>query len=106
MIAVLLTWGLFPGPGVPIVQQLSLLVLGLAPVVFLVGLLDAYLGRAGVGDLLVRLRNDPAELRAALAGALRDPSLSLVYWLPQYATWADEEGHPVTLSDGSRRTPG
>jgi signal transduction histidine kinase len=98
-IAVLLLWGLFPSSGFQVVQQLSLLVLGLAPVAFLIGLLDAHLGRAGVGDLFVRLRNDPTDLRAVLAGALRDPSLSLVYWLPQYATWADEDGHPVTLPD-------
>ena len=97
MIAALLLIGLFPGPGFPIVQQLSLLVLGLAPVAFLIGVLDAHLGRAGGGDLFVRLRNDPADLRTALAGTLRDPSLSLVYWLPQYASWADENGHPVTL---------
>jgi signal transduction histidine kinase len=99
-IAVLLLWGLFPSSGFQIVQQLSLVVLGLAPVAFLIGLLDAHLGRAGVGDLFVRLRNDPDDLRAVLAGVLRDPSLSLVYWLPQYATWADERGHPVTLPDG------
>jgi signal transduction histidine kinase len=97
MIAALLLTGLSPGPGFPIVQHLSLLVLGLAPVAFLIGLLDAHLGRAGGGELFVRLRNDPTDLRAALAGTLRDPSLALVYWLPQYASWADESGRPVTL---------
>jgi signal transduction histidine kinase len=105
MTAVLLLWGLFPSPGFQVVQLLTLLVLGLAPVAFLIGLLDTHLGRAGAADLFVRLRNDPADLRTALARTLRDPSLSLVYWLPQYASWADENGHPVTLpGDGDDRT--
>ncbi|GIJ59191.1 sensor histidine kinase [Virgisporangium aurantiacum] len=100
MIAALLLMGLAPGPGFPVVQQLSLLVLGLAPVAFLIGVLDAHLGRVGGAELFVRLRDDPTDLRAALARALRDPSLSLVYWLPQYASWADEAGRPVTLPNG------
>ena len=100
MIAALLLMGLAPGPGFPIVQQLSLLVLGLAPVAFLIGVLDAHLGRVGGAELFVRLRDDPTDLRAALARALRDPSLSLVYWLPQYPSWADEDGRPVTLPNG------
>jgi signal transduction histidine kinase len=105
MVAVLLLWGLFPSRGFEVVQLLSLFVLGLAPVAFLVGLLDTHLGRAGAADLFVRLRNDPTDLRAELARTLRDPSLSLVYWLPQYASWADENGHPVTLpGDGGDRT--
>ncbi|MFG2003462.1 sensor histidine kinase [Spirillospora sp. NPDC048911] len=72
--------------------------LGLAPIAFLVALLDARLVRVGVGDLIVRLQADPApDLRAMLAQALRDPSLTLVYWLPQFDTWSDEEGAAVTL---------
>jgi signal transduction histidine kinase len=73
--------------------------LGLAPVVFLVGLLGARLARSAVGDLLVELQSTsaPGNLRDSLARALRDPSLSLVYWLPEFATWADLDGNRVEL---------
>jgi signal transduction histidine kinase len=103
MIAVLLLMGLAGAPGFVHVQRLTLFVLGLAPIAFLVGLLDAQLARTGVGALLVRLRNEPVDLRAALAQTLRDPSLSLIYWLPQYASWADEAGQPARLPDGGAR---
>jgi signal transduction histidine kinase len=89
--------GLFAGPGFVTVQRLTLFVLGLAPIAFLIGLLDAHLARTGIGDLLVELRGEPPDLRSALARTLRDPSLTLVYWLPQYATWADEAGQPAVL---------
>ena len=71
---------------------------------FLVGLLDARLARSAVGDLFVELRGDPApaELRDALARALRDPSLTLAYWLPEFDSWADVDGRPVELPDGRR----
>ncbi|MEJ3748977.1 histidine kinase [Actinomycetes bacterium KLBMP 9797] len=100
MIAVLLLMGLAGVPGFVHVQRLTLVVLGLAPIAFLIGLLDAQLARTGIGDLLVRLRTQPVDLRAELARTLRDPSLSLIYWLPQYASWADEAGQPARLPDG------
>ncbi|MFI0449625.1 sensor histidine kinase [Actinomadura sp. 6N118] len=77
--------------------------LGLAPIAFLIALLDARLVRVGVGDLIVRLQADPApDLRGMLAQALRDPSLALVYWLPQFGTWSDEDGEAVTLPEAGR----
>jgi signal transduction histidine kinase len=83
-------------------------VLGLAPLVFLIGLLQARLARSAVGDLVVELRADPPprELRNALARALRDPSLTLAYWLPAFRTYADHDGRPVEISsqDGGRVT--
>jgi hypothetical protein len=69
MTAVLLMWGMFAWPGFIVVQRLTLLVLGLAPVAFLIGLLDTHLGRAGAGNLFVRLRENPGDLRD---GARRD----------------------------------
>jgi signal transduction histidine kinase len=61
-----------------------------------------------VGDLVVELRADPtsADLRDALARALRDPSLLLAYWLPEFGSWADGGGHPVALPvrDDARAT--
>ena len=51
------------------------------PVAFLAGVLRSRMARIGVADLLVELGRG-APLRDALAHALRDPSLDLVYWLP------------------------
>jgi signal transduction histidine kinase len=86
-------------------RRITFFTVGLAPLVFLVGLLDARLARSAVGDLFVQLRADPApsQLRAALARALRDPSLELAYWLPEYESWADLEGREVELPTGGRR---
>jgi signal transduction histidine kinase len=83
------------------IRRVTFFVIGLAPLAFLVGLLHARLARSAVGELLVELRPNPApaELRDALARAVRDPSLSLVYWLPEFGGWADLEGRPVELED-------
>ncbi|MFG2652542.1 sensor histidine kinase [Streptomyces sp. NPDC048436] len=103
MIGALLLVGVFGGPAFPAVQQVSIAVISLAPAAFLAGLLSARLARSAVGDLVVELRAEPTDLRAPLARALRDPSLSLVYWLPQFGSWADQEGKPVELpTDGGR----
>ena len=105
MIAVLLLVGVLGGPAFPAVQRISLALLGVAPIAFLAGLLQARLARSSVGDLMVELRGDPADLRTPLARALRDPSLELFYWLPRFGRWTDAQGHPVTLpADPARVT--
>jgi len=97
-LAVLYVAGLRGWPQIETVRHIAFATLGLAPVAFLLGLLDARLARADVGALLMELRAHPAgELREPLARALHDPSLTLAYWLPQYGTWADQEGRAVTL---------
>jgi signal transduction histidine kinase len=103
MIAVLLLVGVFGGPPFPVIQRISLALLGVAPIAFLAGLLQARLARGAVGELMVELRGDPADLRTPLARALRDPSLALVYWLPRFGTWADQQGRPVTLPGDENR---
>jgi signal transduction histidine kinase len=106
MIAVLLLAGVFGGPPFPVIQRVALVVLGLAPIAFLAGLLQARLARTALGELVVALRAEPVDLRALLARALRDPSLSLVYWLPQFDSWADEDGRAFVLpADPARVTP-
>ena len=101
MIAVLFVSGAFQGPAFLTIQRATLLVIGISPIAFLIGLLDARLARSAVGDLFVELRADPspAGLREALARALRDPSLTLAYWLPEFETWADLDGRPVELPE-------
>ena len=98
MLAALLIAGAFQLPGFEIIRLATFAVAGLAPLAFLAGLLDARLATAGVGELLVQLRANPSpDLRELLARALRDPTLSLIYWLPQYGSWADQDGNPMTL---------
>ncbi|MEV0288085.1 MULTISPECIES: histidine kinase [unclassified Kribbella] len=97
MIAVLLVVGVFEGPAFPAVRSVSLALIGLAPLAYLGGLLQARLARTAVGDLVLALRADPLDLRGPLAHALRDPSVDLVYWLPQFGSWADQDGRPVDL---------
>ena len=87
------------------IRRVTFFVIGLAPLAFLVGLLQARLLRSGVGELFIELRANPApaDLRDALARALRDPSLSLAYWLPDFGTYADLDGRPVALPSGDDR---
>jgi signal transduction histidine kinase len=92
------------------VQRTVLGIIGFTPVLFLAGVLDARLARSGVGDLVVQLRGNPdaAQLEAALARALRDPTLRLVYWLPEFGSYADAEGREVALpqpGEGRAMTP-
>jgi signal transduction histidine kinase len=95
--------------GVGVAEEIRVVTFGIiavSPAVLLLGLLRARLARSTVGDLLVELDEDPgpADLRDALARALRDPSLTLAYWLPQFRSWADLEGRVVTLpTDGDAR---
>ncbi len=94
MIAFLLTNGAWGKVAFPWIQRATLFAIGLAPVAFLIGLFEARLARASVGNLLVDLRAEPSprELRDALARALRDPSLELAYWLPEFGCYADLDG--------------
>ncbi len=101
MVAALLVAGGFDLPGFETLRRATFAVLGIAPVAFLIGLLSERLTSTPVADLLVRLRADPApaDLREALARALRDPSLTLAYWLPQFQSWVDADGREVDLPD-------
>jgi len=104
MIAFLFLSAAFGGPWVAQIRWAALVTLALAPVVFLTGLLHARLARSALGDLVVELRADlaPSDLRDALARTLRDPSLELAYWLPEFAAYADVDGHAVEIRDLGR----
>jgi signal transduction histidine kinase len=107
MIAVLLTAGALELPAFETIRRITFGTIGIAPVAFLIGLVDVRLAREAVGQLLVDLRADPApaDLRDAFARALRDPSLTLAYWLPHFESWADLDGRSVELpGPGSGRT--
>jgi signal transduction histidine kinase len=105
MIAFLLTSYAFDGPWVAEIRWATFVTLGVAPAVFLIGVLHDRLVRSGVGELFLELRADPApaDLRDALARALRDPSLILAYWLPDFGSYADHDGRPVEVPDPDAR---
>src|SRR5215217_2396834 len=66
------------------------------PFAFLLGLMRSSLSRAGaVSALFERLGGVSA--RDALAEALGDDSLTLVYWLPDQGRYVDAAGHTVVL---------
>jgi signal transduction histidine kinase len=107
-VALLLVAGSFEWSSFTTIQRVSFGLVGLSPVAFLIGLLSARLARANLGDLLVELHTDPPpdELPGLFARFLRDPTLELAYWLPEFGTWADLEGNPVELpgADSGRAT--
>jgi signal transduction histidine kinase len=90
------------------IRRVTFFTIGLAPWAFLAGLMDARLARSAVGELFLELRREstPADLRDAVARALRDPSVELAYWLPEYGSYADVEGREVRLpgADALRAT--
>jgi signal transduction histidine kinase len=108
MIAFLLGSAAYGGPWVAQIRWATFATLALAPTVFLIGLLYARLSHSALGELVVELRGDlsPSDLRDALARSLRDPSLELAYWLPEFETYADAEGRPLDLRalPGARST--
>ena len=106
MIAALLLSAAWGGPAVQQIRWATFAALSLAPVAFLVALLHSRLARSSVGDLFVELQADPApaDLRAALARALGDPSLTLAYWLPDYGCYADQDGRLIELPDADSGT--
>jgi signal transduction histidine kinase len=74
------------------------------PVAFLVGTLSSWLATGHVAELVREVdRVPPSELEATLARAVGDPSLELVYWLPDRGVYADVDGNPVELLADVRR---
>ena len=101
MIAALFVSASFDGPAVQEIRWATFATLGAAPLVFLAALLNVRLARSAVGDLVLELASEPApaDLRDSLARALRDPSLELAYWLPDFGVYVDLDGKPVELPD-------
>jgi signal transduction histidine kinase len=105
MIAWLFVTGAFDGPAFETVRRATFVVLGIAPVAFVIGLLNTHLARAAVAGLVVKLRANPEphDLRDALARALHDPTLRLAYWLPEFGSWADLDGREIELPTNGDR---
>ncbi|HJV05381.1 MAG TPA: hypothetical protein VJ868_08965, partial [Actinomycetota bacterium] len=86
-------WGLFAGRA-------------LVPIGFLIGVLRLRPGRAVVADLVLGLTDEPPRerLRASLAHALADPTLTLAYWSPERGRYVDAQGRAMAApEDGEDR---
>ena len=71
------------------------------PYAFLASLARSRVMRGDVvSELVTDLGHAPAqgEIRDALARALGDPTLELAYWLPEFGSYADADGHAVDLA--------
>ena len=80
----------------------ALVAFGTVPLAFLVGVLRSKLSRTAVADLLLELGRG-APLRDAIARALHDPTLDVVYWLPEAERFVWIDGNPFH-DDGGPRT--
>jgi len=81
---------------VPILTWAGVGGLILTPAAFLIGMLRTRLARGGFADLVVELRGlRGGALQAALARTLRDPTLVLAGWLPEYEAYVDAGGQVV-----------
>jgi signal transduction histidine kinase len=81
----------------------SIVPFGLVPYLFLFTLVRARMIQTGaVGELIARIGEAPrtGELGDELARALGDPTLELVYWLPDDERFVDARGRPVELPAG------
>ena len=91
------------GAGERVGWFVTLVPLALMPYVFLAALIRARMIQSGaVGELIARIGGAPrrGELRDALARALDDPSLDLVYWLPERRAFRGCRGPPIRAAGG------
>ena len=93
-------------PLVRVVLQLT--ALGGIPIAFALGVLRGGFARTGeieeLGAWLGAEGSGRSALTQALAATLGDPSLTLVFWVPERGSYVDEHGRPVELpATGTRR---
>ncbi len=106
MIAAIAQLGLqtagFAGGAAEIAYIISIVPLALVPYLFLASFVRARVAPGGaVGELMSRLSAAPrsGQVRDALADALEDPSLELVFWLPEQGRYVDGRGHEYELPE-------
>jgi signal transduction histidine kinase len=91
------------GSALDILFIISVIPLALVPYLFLASFVRARVAQGGaVGELMSRLSAAPrsGQVRDALADALEDPSLELVFWLPERGRFVDARGHEYELPEG------
>jgi signal transduction histidine kinase len=89
-----------PGAAIDIVGLVGFVAFAILPFAFLAGLVRTRYSRAGaVGGLIERLNapDTQVSLRDAIADALGDPTLQLVYWRESAGHHVNREGHRVDL---------
>jgi len=90
-------------PTVDTLYLVGLIPLAAVPYAFLAGLTQSRFTRAGaVSELVASLSAAPDRrrgLRESLAEAFGDPSLVLVYWLPERGHYVDADGHRIELPE-------
>jgi signal transduction histidine kinase len=103
--AALMMAGLFGWSIAEPVRITTFLAMGVAPIVFLAGLLQARLDRTSVTEFLNRVGANPGpyELQRAVAKALRDPTAEVAYWLPEFECYGDADGSRVELPQDPAR---
>ena len=71
------------------------------PIAVLSVMIRGRMARGAVADLVLELGRTPtpARLRDALANALGDPTLQVVYWAPARERWVDAAGEPMEMPD-------
>jgi signal transduction histidine kinase len=106
MIAVIAQLGLqtsgSEGTALDIVFIVGVIPFGLVPYLFLASFVRTRMAQGGaVGELMARLSDASRAggLRDALADALDDPSLELVYWLPEGQRYVDFRGREYTIPE-------
>jgi signal transduction histidine kinase len=83
---------------------LSIIPLALVPYLFLASFVRARVAQGGaVGELMAKLSAAPraGRVRDALAEALEDPSLELLFWLPDQGHYVDARGREYELPVGN-----
>jgi signal transduction histidine kinase len=106
MIAVLAQLGLqtsgSKGTALDIIFIVSVIPLALVPYLFVAAFVRTRMAQGGaVSELMTQLAEAPrpGHLRDSLADALDDPTLELVYWLPDAQRYVDLRGRPYSLPE-------
>ena len=86
-------------PGTPL-YLLDIVTRTLVPYGFLLGLLRVRMARGAVADLVVELGKTPPpeRLREALASALSDPTLDVMYWSASVEGYTDGRNEPIEIT--------
>jgi signal transduction histidine kinase len=90
------------GTALDVVFIIGVIPFGLVPYLFVASFVRTRMAQGGaVSELMTQLAEAPRAggLRDSLADTLEDPTLELVYWLPEKETYVDFRGRPYELPE-------
>ena len=90
------------GQALDVVFMVGVIPLALVPYLFVAAFVRTRMAQGGaVGELITRLGEAPRPggLRDAVADAVDDPSLELLFWLPEQRHYVDGQGREATPPD-------